>query len=83
MKVFKSKIATDYGTYECVFRPDERGYVATCPSVKGVFSWGKNRAEAKRMVKEAIELGIEARVQENVERGVAGRSVRQKETSVR
>lgn len=77
-KSFRSNVETDYGTYECVFTPDERGFVATCPSVEGVVTWGKNRTEAKRMVREAIELGIEVKVQENMERGVAARPVPRK-----
>ncbi len=75
----KAKIKTDYGLYECVFTPDERGYVVTCPSVDGVVSWGKNLTEAKKMAKEAVELCIESKVQENVERGVASRPASRKE----
>lgn len=57
-------IKTRYGSYHAVFKPesDMGGYVVTVPKVQGVVSWGKNLAEAKRMVIEAtegiIELGV-------------------------
>lgn len=79
MKSTRTKVKTDYGMYECIFTPDERGYVVTCPSVQGVVSWGKNLAESKKMAKEAVELCIESKVQENVERGIASRPTSKKE----
>lgn len=75
----KVKIKTDYGIYECVLTPDERGYVVTCPNVEGVVSWGKNLVHAKKMAKEAVELCIESKVQDNVERGIASRPASKKE----
>jgi len=75
MKKVKAQIKTDYGIFICTFSPDEVGYVALCPSVDGVVSWGKNLSEAKKMVKEAIELCIEAKVEDNIRNGVASRGV--------
>ena len=75
MKKIKLNIKTDYGIFECVFEPDETGYVVTCPSVDGVVSWGKNLSEAKRMAKEAVELCIEAKVQDNIDKGRAARPI--------
>lgn len=78
MKKIRAKIITDYGEYECVFIPDTRGYTVTCPSVEGVVTWGKNLSESKKMVKEAIELCVESKVQENTKRGLASRPVSRK-----
>lgn len=75
MKRTKAKVTTDYGVYECVFSSDTEGYVVTCPTVEGVVTWGKNLTQAKKMAKEAIELCVESKVQDNVERGVAARRV--------
>ncbi len=78
MKKVKAPIKTDYGTFVCAFVPDEVGYTALCPSVEGVVSWGKNLAHAKKMVKEAVELCIEAKVEENVKKGIASHPVSSK-----
>lgn len=75
MKKSKVKINTDYGIYECLLASDSPGYIVTCPSVQGVVTWGKNLAEAKKMAREAIELCIESKVQDNVKSGVAARIV--------
>jgi len=55
------KVKTDYGTYDCIFETekDMGGYVVTTRRVQGAVSWGKNLAEAKKMIKEAIEGVIE------------------------
>ena len=79
MKKQNVKINTDYGIYECRFATDTRGYVVTCPSVAGVVTWGKNLIEAKKMAKEAIELCVESKVQDNVDRGIAARRVSKKD----
>ena len=57
-------VKTNYGRFECVFEPekDMGGYTAEAQSVRGAVSWGKNLAEAKRMLAEAIEGAIEADV---------------------
>ena len=44
------------------------GYVAEAPTVQGAVSWGKNLAEAKKMIAEAIEGVIEIRVIVKAER---------------
>ena len=57
------KIKTDYGTYNCVFTParDVGGYVVEARGViGGAFTQGRNLAEAKKMIKEAIEGIVEA-----------------------
>lgn len=62
-KTTKFLVGTDYGTYDAIARPDEeRGFVVTAPQVKGVVTWGKDIAHAKKMVREAIELVIESAV---------------------
>lgn len=57
-------IKTRYGSFSCVFEPekDMGGYVAETKGVQGAISWGKTLEEAKRMIAEAIEGSIEARV---------------------
>jgi len=57
-------VHTKYGSFPCVFEPelDMSGYVVTSTAVQGAVSWGKNLAEAKKMVAEAIEGIIEVRV---------------------
>ncbi len=57
-------IKTNYGRFLCVFEPekDMGGYTAEALEVQGAVSWGKNLANAKRMIAEAIEGVIETRV---------------------
>ncbi len=53
-------VDTSYGSHRVIFERDERkGYVATAPDLPGVITWGKTMVEAKKMVREAIELCIE------------------------
>lgn len=82
MKRIKVKVNTEYGIYECLFSSDTRGYVVTCPSVEGVVTWGKNVTEARKMAKEAVELCVESKVQENIRRGMAARRVSKKDVFV-
>jgi predicted RNase H-like HicB family nuclease len=42
-------------TFHILYTPDEDGYNALEP-VTGTTSWGKNLAEAKAMITEALEL---------------------------
>ncbi len=65
-----STVKTQYGSFVCVFEPesDMGGYVVESPKVQGAVSWGKNFAEAKRMIAEAIEGVIEARAIVEAER---------------
>ena len=60
----KATIKTKYGSFECIFEPekDMGGYTAEARAINGAVSWGKNLAEAKRMIIEAIEGAIEAQV---------------------
>ncbi len=60
----KATIRTSYGVFPCVFEleKDMGGYMASSPKVQGAVSWGKNFAEAKRMVAEAIEGVYEANI---------------------
>ena len=65
------KIKTDYGTYDCVFERamDVGGYVVEAHGLKGgAFTQGRNLAEAKKMIKEAIEGMIEAEAISKAER---------------
>lgn len=57
-------IKTAYGSFRCVFEPekDMGGYAVEARDVQGAVSWGKTLAEAKRMIKEAIEGAIETNV---------------------
>lgn len=57
-------IKTNYGSFKVVFEPetDMGGYVAIAPKVQGAVSWGKNLAQAKKMIAECIEGAIEAHV---------------------
>ena len=65
-----STIKTKYGSFECVFEPekDMGGYSAEAHSVPGAVSWGKNLAEAKKMIVEDIEGAIEAKAIVNAEK---------------
>ncbi|MEK7117719.1 MAG: hypothetical protein AAB861_03005 [Patescibacteria group bacterium] len=57
-------IKTNYGIFMCLFEPerDMGGYVVEALEVQGAVSWGKNLADSKRMIAEAIEGVIETRV---------------------
>lgn len=63
-RVSSKKVAavkTRYGSFTAIFEPepDMGGFVVTAPKMQGAVSWGKNLAEAKRMIIEAIEGLIE------------------------
>lgn len=57
-------IKTKYGPFRCIFEPekDMGGYTIEARDVSGAVSWGKNLAEAKKMIAEAIEGAIEAKI---------------------
>jgi len=65
MKVRKKKqkvqIKTQYGAFTCVFEPepDMGGYAVEALGIQGAISWGKNLAEARLMIVEAIECAVE------------------------
>ncbi len=63
-------VKTKYGSFVCTFEPemDMGGYVTEAEKVQGAVSWGKNLAEAKRMIKEAIEGIVEAQAVAEAER---------------
>ncbi len=63
-------IETAYGSFGCVFEPerDMGGYTAEARGVQGAISWGKTLAEARRMIREAIEGAIEAGVVAHAEK---------------
>jgi len=73
-------IKTAYGIHIGIFESDpEGGYVVTGKDLPGVVTWGRNLAEAKKMVKEAMELCIECLVEEQLRAGFS----RRKTVSVR
>lgn len=57
-------VKTKYGSFQCSFEPekDMGGYAVEARNVSGAISWGRTLAEAKRMITEAIEGAIEAKV---------------------
>lgn len=64
MKKKIANIKTKYGVFPCVFETerDMGGYSAEARGVQGAVSWGKNLAEAKRMIAEAVEGVFEAHI---------------------
>lgn len=53
--------------YTAIIREgNEGGYVATVPALPGCVSQGKNRREALRNIKEAIEVYIESLVEDGL-----------------
>ena len=57
-------VKTKYGSFECVLEPekDMGGYAVEARGARGAVSWGRTFAEAKKMIAEAIEGAVEARV---------------------
>lgn len=45
---------------EVIFEPDETGYHASCPELRGCHSYGETLAEARVNVEEAIALWLES-----------------------
>ena len=43
-------------TYRIILEPDEGGYHAFVPSLPGCHTWGKTIAEARKMVRDAIDV---------------------------
>ncbi len=52
------RIKTKLGEFNCVFESNypEKGYTVTVPKLKGVVTFGDNLDEAKKMIREAVEL---------------------------
>lgn len=68
MKKRLIKIKTRLGIYNAVFTPNrpEKGYTVIVPKLKGVVTFGRTLAEAKKMVQEAIELHCECLLEEGL-----------------
>ncbi|MCD4782466.1 MAG: type II toxin-antitoxin system HicB family antitoxin [Candidatus Eremiobacteraeota bacterium] len=45
--------------FQVVIEPDEDGFHAFCPILKGCHTWGKSRKEAVDNVKEAVLVYVE------------------------
>ena len=43
-------------TYRIILEPDEGGYHAYVPALPGCHTWGKTIAEAREMVRDAIDV---------------------------
>ncbi len=46
--------------FEVLMEPDEEGFHVWCPALRGCHSWGETKDEARAMIREAIELWLEA-----------------------
>ena len=46
--------------FEILMEPDEDGFHVWCPALRGCHSWGATKDEARTMIREAIELWLEA-----------------------
>lgn len=59
-------IKTNKGVYNCKFIWDneDKAYLVSVPSLPGVFTFGKNLTDAKKMAKDAIELHCECLIDE-------------------
>lgn len=62
------RIKTDLGNFECLFESNapQGGYTVTVPKLKGIVTFGKNLSDAKKMVKEAIELHCRCLLEEGL-----------------
>ena len=62
------KLKRDTNSYAVVFTPaEEGGYTATVPALPGCISEGDSFEEAKKNIKEAIELYLEPDTEELLE----------------
>lgn len=53
-------------TFTVVIKKDEDGrFLAICPSLQGCYTEGETIAEALRLIKDAIKLHIEDRIEKN------------------
>jgi predicted RNase H-like HicB family nuclease len=49
------------GRFEVIFQPEQDGgYHVFCPLLKGCHSYGRDKAEARKNIAEAIELWLES-----------------------
>lgn len=69
-KKIKEIVKTLYGEYKVTFElePDMGGYMIMVPKRPDVISWGKTKAHALRMAKEAIECSVEGEMLINFEK---------------
>lgn len=75
------KVKTIYGEFTGKFEPNspEKGYTVTVPRLPGVVTCGDTLAEAKKMVKEAIELHCECLIADGLAEIKLASSVRQRQ----
>lgn len=61
-------IKTNFGNFDCIFESNDpdAGYTVIVQKLKGIVSFGKNLTEAKKMIKEAIELHCECLLQKGL-----------------
>lgn len=61
-------VKTNFGIFECRFESNtpEKGYTVTVPKLRGVVTFGENLNEAKKMVREAIELHCECLLEDGL-----------------
>lgn len=61
-------IKTKFGCFNCVFESNAPGkrYTITVPKLTGIVTCGENIDEAKKMVKEAIELHCDGLLEDNL-----------------
>ncbi len=61
--------------YPVVYTPIEDGwYMASVPELPGAVTQGKTKDEARRMIKDAVELLLES-YRENAEKDAAGNAI--------
>ena len=62
------RIKSRMGVYDCLFESNypEKGYTVTVPKLPGIVTCGDTLKEAKKMVKEAIELHCECLLEEGL-----------------
>jgi predicted RNase H-like HicB family nuclease len=61
--------------YEVIFQEVEDGWImATVPDLPGAVTQGKDMAEARAMIKEAVELLLES-YRENAHNDVSGKAI--------
>ncbi|HGJ67121.1 TPA: type II toxin-antitoxin system HicB family antitoxin [bacterium] len=64
LEIKKSDANPKEHIFEVVIEPDEDRYHAYCPSLKGCRTWGQTEEEAYKNIKEALELYLEALIDE-------------------
>jgi predicted RNase H-like HicB family nuclease len=49
--------------FTVVVEPDEDTFHASCPALKGCFSWGRTKAEALKNIQKVARLWVEAKLE--------------------